>query len=84
MTRQCGIGSAVLVSALEMGVANVLLLKINLQSELVSGDVIVGVHSSLHIVDVTFTLGKDLAEGSVRSDFFNKSPKFVFTTCRWY
>ncbi|XP_073809789.1 uncharacterized protein [Danio rerio] len=76
LSEETATGSAVLVRGFEMGVADVPLHKISLQSELVSGDVIVGVRASLPIAGVTFILGNDLAGGSVWSDI-NVSPEVV-------
>jgi len=50
-----------------MGIMEVLLHRVDLKSELVIGDVIVGVHPSLLILDVTFILGNYLAGCSVWS-----------------
>lgn len=65
LSKETSTGSAVLVRGLEMSVMEVPLHRINLQSELVTGDVVVGVRPSLPVPDVTFILGNDLAGGSV-------------------
>ncbi|XP_026112910.1 uncharacterized protein LOC113091546 isoform X1 [Carassius auratus] len=67
LSQETTTGSVALVRGIEMGVMEVPLHRIHLQSELVSGDVVVGVRSSLPVPEVTFILGNDLAGSSVWS-----------------
>ena len=67
LSEKTAIGSSVLVRGIEMGFLDVPLHRVHLESELVCGDVVVGVQDSLPIPGVTFLLGNDLAGGNVWS-----------------
>ena len=57
------------------GVRSVPLFKVNLHSEVVSGEVVVGVVSSLPMKGISFLLGNDVAGGRVKaSPIIPKSP----------
>ena len=59
------IGASVLISGVECGVASVPLHRVSLQSELVSGPVVVGVRKFLPVEGVSLLLGNDLAGSKV-------------------
>lgn len=65
LSDQTAMGKDVLISGIEITFSKVHLHKIHLTSDLVDGDVIVEVRSSLPVPGVTFILGNDLAQGNV-------------------
>ncbi|XDV29315.1 hypothetical protein PO909_032452 [Leuciscus waleckii] len=65
LSEKTATGSSVLVRGIEMGFLDVPLHCVRLDSDLVCGDVIVGVQDYLPIPGVTFLLGNDLAGGNV-------------------
>ena len=56
-------GSSILVQGFERGYVSIPLHTVTLQSNIVTGPVIVGVCPSLPVEGVTFILGNDLAGG---------------------
>ena len=58
-------GDNVIIQGVELGYMTVPLHKINLKSDLVSGDVVVGVRQKLHVEGITLLLGNDLAGDKV-------------------
>ena len=58
-------GDSILVRGIEMGYVNVPLHKVALSSELITGNVVVGVRPSLPVEGVAMLLGNDLAGGKV-------------------
>ena len=65
LSEKTATGTHVLVRGIEMGFLDVPLHTVNLSSGLVTGEVIVGVRSSLPVPEVEFILGNDLAGGNV-------------------
>ena len=61
-------GAHVLIQGVELGVLRVPLHKVSLESDLVSGPVVVGVRPTLSIQGVSLILGNDLAGGKVVPD----------------
>ncbi|KAK0138324.1 Transposon Tf2-8 polyprotein [Merluccius polli] len=67
LSEKTATGSSVLVQGIEMGFIRVPLHRIFLKSNLVCGDVVVGVRSSFPIPSVNFILGNDIAGPKVWS-----------------
>ncbi|KAK0144853.1 hypothetical protein N1851_016578 [Merluccius polli] len=67
LSEKTATGSSVLVQGIEMGFIRVPLHRIFLKSDLVCGDVVVGVRSSFPIPSVNFILGNDIAGPKVWS-----------------
>lgn len=67
LSEKTATGSSVLVRGIEMGFLDVPLHYVHLDSDLVCGDVVVGVQDFLPVPGVTFLLGNDLAGGNVWS-----------------
>ncbi|XP_067281212.1 uncharacterized protein [Pseudorasbora parva] len=69
LSGQTATGEDVLIRGIEMTFLKVPLHRVHLASDLVTGDVIVGVRSSLPVPGVAFILGNDLAQGNVWGTF---------------
>ena len=67
LSEKTATGSSVLVQGIEMGIMKVPLHRVRLKSDLVCGDVVVGVRSSFPIPSVNFILGNDIAGSKVWS-----------------
>ena len=67
LSEKTATGSSVLVQGIEMGFIRVPLHRVCLKSELVSGEVVVGVRSSFPIPSVNFILGNNIAGPNVWS-----------------
>ena len=67
LSEKTATGSSVLVQGIEMGIMKVPLHHLRLKSDLVCGDVVVGVRSSFPIPSVNFILGNDIAGSKVWS-----------------
>jgi len=65
LSDQTATGKDVLIRGIEMTFLKVPLHKVHLISDLITGDVIVGVQSSLPVPGISFILGNDLAQGNV-------------------
>ena len=65
MPSECTTGRKVLIHDVNGGTQSVPLFRVNLQCELISGDVIVGIVPFLPMDGVSFLLGNDLAGGRV-------------------
>ena len=65
LSEKTATGSSVLVQGIGMGSMKVTLHRVCLKSDLVCGDVVVGVRSSFPIPSVNFILGKDIAGSKV-------------------
>ena len=65
MSDTSATGYSVLVQGVEMGCMEVPLNNVELQSDLISGSVVVGVRPSLPVKGVSFILGNDLTGGKV-------------------
>jgi len=61
-------GTSVLVQGIGMEIINIPLHKINLKTDLVSGEVTVGIRQQLPVKGVSMILGNDLAGGKVYPD----------------
>ena len=68
LSVKTSIGSGVLIQGIGLDVINVPLHQIFLQSELVSGPVIVGIRPTLPVEGISLILGNDLAGGRVQPD----------------
>ena len=65
---QSSTGVSVLLQGVEMGVISVPLHVINLQSDIISGTVVIGQRTSLPVKDISMILGNDLAGDKVMGD----------------
>ncbi|XP_035240901.1 uncharacterized protein LOC118209570 [Anguilla anguilla] len=65
LSEKTSTGTHVLVRGLEMGFVDVPLHRIHLISDLITGNVVVGVRKNLPVPGITFLLGNDLAGGNV-------------------
>ena len=68
LSDQTSAGASVLIQGVGLDVMRVPLHQIHLQSDLVSGPVVVGVRPSLPVKGVSLILGNDLAGGKVQPD----------------
>lgn len=68
LSEETSIEASMLVQGVELGVLNVPLHKVYLQSELITGPVIVGVQPTLPVQEVSLPLGNDLAGGKVKPE----------------
>lgn len=65
LSSDTGTGSSVLVRGIGMGISEMPLHRISLQSDIASGEVVVAVRESLPVRDVTLLLGNDVGRESV-------------------
>ncbi|KAK0138160.1 Retrovirus-related Pol polyprotein from transposon 412 [Merluccius polli] len=75
LSEKTATGSSVLVQGIEMGFIRVPLHRVCLKSDLVCGDVVVGVRSSFPIPSVNFILGNDIAGPKVWSRVWSHASK---------
>ena len=61
LSEETATGDQVLIQGVELGIVSVPLHSLHLESELVTGDVIVGLRPTLPMADVSLILGNDLA-----------------------
>ena len=81
LSEQTSTGANVLIQGVECGFISVPLHRICLKSDLVSGDVTVGIRPTLPVKGVSFLLGNDLAgEKVVASQNFSTNPSNVDNT----
>ena len=59
LTENSFTGANVLISGVEMGILEVPLHEVNIKSNLINGNIVIGMRPSLHVEGISFILGNE-------------------------